>query len=133
MNKYIGKRVKGVKYQVHRIIMEKFLGRKLNRFEVVHHKDGDKSNNIINNLELMSLSKHSKIHSIGRTMSKSAIEKLRINSQKHRTQAKLTPTNVKKIRKLLKEKMLEKDIAKLHSVHISTISKINKKTTWSWV
>jgi len=37
----------------HRIVMEKHLRRKLKRTEFVHHKDGNKLNNNINNLELM--------------------------------------------------------------------------------
>lgn len=37
---------------VHRLVYEQYLGRYLEPFEVVHHKDGDPSNNDINNLEL---------------------------------------------------------------------------------
>lgn len=36
----------------HRLVMEQKLGRLLDRKEVVHHKDGDRLNNDINNLEL---------------------------------------------------------------------------------
>ncbi len=36
----------------HRSIIEKYLDRILSPFEVVHHRDGDKSNNDINNLML---------------------------------------------------------------------------------
>ena len=46
----------------HRYIMEQHLGRKLKKDEVVHHIDGDKTNNKIYNLEVMKLSKHSKFH-----------------------------------------------------------------------
>lgn len=49
------------KYE-HREIMEKFLGRKLNKDEVVHHKDGNKLNNSIDNLELMSKREHDYFH-----------------------------------------------------------------------
>ena len=46
----------------HRYIMEQYLGRKLNSNEVVHHKDGNKLNNNISNLQVMTKSEHSKLH-----------------------------------------------------------------------
>ena len=53
----------------HRIVMENHLCRLLNSNEIVHHKDGNKKNNHISNLEIMTNSEHSKMHSsIGRTM-----------------------------------------------------------------
>ena len=46
----------------HRLVMENYIGRYLNKDEVVHHKDGNKNNNDISNLELMKNSEHSKEH-----------------------------------------------------------------------
>lgn len=44
----------------HRLVMEKKIGRLLEKREVVHHIDGDKSNNLIKNLVLCkSTGKHS--------------------------------------------------------------------------
>lgn len=37
---------------VHRIVMEKYLGRKLKKSEHIHHLDGNRKNNKINNLYL---------------------------------------------------------------------------------
>ena len=50
------------KEREHRIIMGNFLGRKLTKNEFVHHIDGDKSNNDIDNLYLCSNSQHFKIY-----------------------------------------------------------------------
>jgi len=46
---------------VHRLVMEKKLGRRLLNTEHVHHKDGNKKNNKISNLQLVSNSEHRKI------------------------------------------------------------------------
>lgn len=71
MNNYkklsLGKDDKGKRIFIdeHRKVMEDYLGRKLTRYEVVHHKDGNKNNNKIDNLVVMSLSEHSKMHQTG--------------------------------------------------------------------
>jgi len=54
--------VKRKRIKYHRYVMEKYLGRKLNEEEVVHHKDGDVNNNNINNLELFENKSKHNIH-----------------------------------------------------------------------
>ena len=49
-------------YLVHRKIMEDYIGRKLKNNEIVHHKDMNKLNNDISNLQIVSRSEHAKIH-----------------------------------------------------------------------
>lgn len=55
-------KVCGENIDEHRYIMETHLGRKLKRNEVVHHINGNKFDNRIENLTVMSRSEHSKLH-----------------------------------------------------------------------
>ena len=64
---YVVKRIwndiyKGEWVTQHRYNMEKYLGRKLLKTEIVHHIDMDKTNNNINNLWLCTHSTHTKAH-----------------------------------------------------------------------
>lgn len=49
-------------YFVHRRVMEDHLGRTLTADEIVHHIDGNKTNNDITNLKLETRSSHMKVH-----------------------------------------------------------------------
>lgn len=57
----------------HRYLMEQHLGRKLKKDEVVHHIDGNRTNNDLGNLVVMSRGEHSALH---RKMELSAGKKL---------------------------------------------------------
>lgn len=50
----------------HRVVMERTLGRKLVKGEIVHHKDRNKKNNHPSNLEVMTQSQHARLHNFGR-------------------------------------------------------------------
>lgn len=49
---YLVLKVNGRQVKAHRLALEEHLGRPLLAHETVHHKDGDRSNNAISNLEL---------------------------------------------------------------------------------
>lgn len=62
MNNYRRMRIHGKLIDEHRMIMEQHLGRKLEHTEVVHHINQDKSDNRIENLQLMTNSQHTSLH-----------------------------------------------------------------------
>ena len=53
---------RGDRVRIHRYLMEKYLGRKLESAEHIHHKNGNKKDNSIKNLEILSESSHHKLH-----------------------------------------------------------------------
>lgn len=75
-SKYKAIKVNGIKHDYHRWIMEQTIGRKLNSDEIVHHIDGDKTNNDINNLEIISRADHSRLHQTGKRLSDETRRKL---------------------------------------------------------
>lgn len=54
--------VDGKHKREHRVVMENKIGRKLTRSEVVHHINGIKTDNRIENLQIISFSKHTSMH-----------------------------------------------------------------------
>ena len=49
-------------YPLHRVIVENHIGRLLTEEEVVHHKDENKTNDTLTNLEVLSRAQHSRHH-----------------------------------------------------------------------
>jgi hypothetical protein len=92
----------------HRYVMEKSLGRKLTKNEIVHHIDHDKLNNDISNLELTSRSEHMRHHSTGRTYKHSEETKKLLSDKAKQQMAQ--PGMKEKISKLTKEAMQREDV-----------------------
>lgn len=61
-DEYPGKKYRGRYCYEHHLVWWRNTGQVVNPGYVVHHKDGNKHNNIFSNLELLSLSNHMRLH-----------------------------------------------------------------------
>lgn len=115
-SEYKAIKVNHSKENYHRYVAERVIGRKLNHREVVHHVDGNKLNNEPDNLEVMSLELHARLH--GRQI---------------RNPAKLRPIDIPLIRMLFRNGYSNKVIASQFNVARRTIADVRTGHTWSWL
>jgi len=91
--RYLKTMINGVTVSMHRLVMEAILGRKLVSSEVVHHINGDKKDNRPKNLQVMSVSEHSRMENLGKKLSPEHVESIRQANigNKHRLGIPHTP------------------------------------------
>ena len=99
MYKYKAVKVDGTKHDEHRYLMEQYLGRTLTSDEVVHHINGNKRDNDISNLKVMTRAEHARMHQSGYKPSPETLKKLSLAKKGNRcSPRKLTPEQIRFVR-----------------------------------
>jgi len=123
---YKAVKIDGEKRDLHRVIAEQRLGRKLKPNEVVHHIDGDKLNNDPDNLCVMTRGEHARLHLKGKPISE---EQKRRLSEYHKGKPNyhcrtLSRKKVFEILSLLDQKIPTRKIAAALKVKRSAVTGI---------
>lgn len=109
-------------YKISRLVAQEFL-KKIENKNQINHKDGNKENNLVENLEWCSPSENC-IHAHKNNLRKA------VNGENHYNH-KLKKQDVIKIRNIYKNKNITYfQISKIFNISQSCISKIIRKQTW---
>ena len=107
--------IDGKEFYEHRLVVEEDLGRKLESHEDVHHIDGNKLNNTIDNLKVLSKREHTIIHD-------------RVGVRNNKT--KLSEDQVLQIRELHMTGLNYERLAENFGIDPSSASNIVRRKTW---
>jgi hypothetical protein len=117
----------------HRFLMEQHLGRKLEKWEEVHHIDENTKNNSLSNLEVKFKSDHVRHHKTGKRVSEKTRTKLSEINTINPTCVVLTIDQVKEVKRRLAEGCRGCDIAKEMGLTRIKVSQIKRGVIWSSV
>jgi DNA-binding transcriptional regulator YiaG len=110
---------KGIIHSVHRLVATAFLRREPHH-EVINHKDGNKQNNYVDNLEWCTYG-HNQAHAIRTGL-------IRIHRGENHYASKLTNAQRKEIIKLRSNGMKQRVIAEMYGIGQQTVSELIAKS-----
>ena len=113
--------------KVHRLVAEAFIPNPENK-PCVNHMDGIKENNHLSNLEWVTIAENIR-HASKIGLLKGALDARGTKN----SQAKLSESDIRKIRQLKREGMLHKEIADIFNVSRTCITNIVNRKLWSHV
>jgi len=122
---YISPQVPKMVY-VHRAVASAFIG-EIKTGYVINHKDGDKSNNNLSNLEIVTYSQNSK-HAFDNKLSTNPV----YHGSKH-GMAKLDEDTVLEIRSVYDKCKSIKNVSEKYTIPLGTIAKICYRQTWKHI
>lgn len=120
----------------HRFIMERYLGRKLDTCEVVHHCNGSPRDNRLENLDIMLDSEHGRLHynpDIANIISDEAKARLsEMNRGEGHSQSKLTDDLVRELKERFKTEKVPA-LSKEYGLSREILYQIRRGYRWSHV
>jgi hypothetical protein len=137
MNNYKRIRIcEGKTKDEHRLVMEAYIGRKLSSDEVVHHINGDKADNRVENLVIMTRSEHTKLHfpeAVPATPeTKERLSKL-YKGKPNKSLAKFSKNQIEEWRSLKESGVSLREIERTTGINHGVISKILNNRVLSYL
>ena len=116
---------------VHILLAERLLGRPLKENEVVHHINGDKTDNRLENLRVMERGEHTRLHKTGVTPGADTVKKLReVHKGTPSKTRKLNREQTRDIAERLQKGELIRRLAKDNGVSCNIVRRIRDGTAY---
>ena len=124
----------GTTKDVHRIVMQLYLKRKLTSDEVVHHINGDTRDDRLRNLQLMSRAEHTSLHYPDGGLPQPSPETRQIIAYKLRGErawnARLKDKEAEEVLRLYRSGIGSRRISRMFRVSNTTVVDIGKRRRW---